>query len=671
MSASADFIDQLCINTIRTLSADMVQQANSGHPGLPLGAAPMAYVLWTRFLKFNPSNPDWPNRDRFILSAGHGSALQYSLLHLAGYDLSLDEIIRFRQWKSKTPGHPEFGLTPGVEATTGPLGQGFAMGIGMAIAERFLASDFNKPGFPIVDHYIYSIVSDGDLMEGVASEAASLAGHLKLGKIIYLYDDNKISIEGSTDLTFTENVAARFRAYGWHVTRVSDGNNLGAIQAAIEEAQNETNKPSIVVVRTHIGYGSPKQDCASAHGEPLGEEALKATKENLGWPSDKRFYIPQEVLDHFRAAADRGKEAEKEWNQLTQDYAREFPEQSDRFFRQVRGDLPKKWDSEIPVFKPEDKPEATRVSSGKVLNAIARKVPNIIGGSADLAPSTKTIISGESAQAPGNSAGRNIHFGVREFAMGAIVNGMALHGCVIPYGATFFIFSDYMRPALRLSALMNVHAIFVFTHDSVAVGEDGPTHQPVEHLASLRTIPNLSVIRPGDANETAEAWRIAMKARGPVALILTRQNLPILDRKDFASASLLARGAYVLSDVEHEPSLILIATGSEIHLALKAKDVLFKEHNIQAQVVSMPSWDLFQKQPQEYIDQVLPPQVQARLAIEAGSSFGWERWVGSGGKIISIDKFGASAPGSEILSQYGFNLENVVEKALQLVGKTV
>ena len=519
MNASGDSIDQLCINTIRTLSVDMVQQANSGHPGLPLGAASMAYVLWTRFLKFNPRNPNWPNRDRFILSAGHGSALQYALLYLTGYDISIEEIKRFRQWESKTPGHPEYGLTPGVEATTGPLGQGFAMGIGMAIAERFLASDFNKPGFPVVDHHIYSIVSDGDMMEGVSSEAASLAGHLKLGKIIYLYDDNKISIEGSTDLAFTENVGARFQAYGWHISRVSDGNNLEAIQAAIEEAQHETSRPSLVIVKTHIGYGSPKEDSASAHGEPLGEEALKATKDRLNWPSDKRFYIPEEALEHFRSLAERGQDLEKQWDALMNDYAGEFPEEAERFFRQVRGDLPENWDSDVPVFKPEDKPEATRVSSGKVLNAIARKVPNIIGGSADLAPSTKTMISGDPAQAPYESSGRNIHFGVREFAMGAVVNGMALHGGVIPYGATFFIFSDYMRPAIRLSAIMGVHSIFVFTHDSVAVGEDGPTHQPVEHLASLRAMPNLSLIRPADANETAEAWRIAMRSKGPVALV--------------------------------------------------------------------------------------------------------------------------------------------------------
>jgi transketolase len=669
MNVSGDFTDQLCINTIRALSVDMVQQANSGHPGLPLGTASMAYVLWTRFLKFNPLNPAWPNRDRFILSAGHGSALQYSLLHLTGYDVSLEEIRRFRQWKSKTPGHPEYGVTPGVEATTGPLGQGFAMGVGMAISERFLGSQFNRPGFPVVDHYIYSIVSDGDLMEGISSEAASLAGHLKLGKIIYLYDDNKISIEGSTDLTFTENVGARFQAYGWHVSRVSDGNDLQAIQGAIEEAQRESERPSILLVRTHIGFGSPKQDSSSAHGEPLGEEALKATKENLGWPVDKRFFVPQEIKSHFASLSECGKESESEWNLLMQEYSKAFPQESETFFRQIRGDLPEKWDSEIPVFKPGDKPEATRVSSGKVLNAIAKKVPNIMGGSADLAPSTKTMISGAGAQAPDNSSGRNIHFGVREFAMAAVVNGMALHGGVIPYGATFFVFSDFMRPAIRLSALMEVHTIFVFTHDSVAVGEDGPTHQPIEHLMSLRAMPNLSIIRPADANETAEAWRVAMTSRGPVALILTRQSLPILDREIFASASLLDKGAYILSDSKEKPSLILIASGSEVHLALKAQNILMTQHGVPTRVVSMPSWDMFQKQPKKYIEQVLPPEVELRLAIEAGCSLGWERWVGSRGKVISIDGFGASAPGSEVLTNYGFTSDNAVARALELVGK--
>ncbi len=669
MSLSGDSIDQLCINTIRTLSIDMVQQANSGHPGLPLGAAAMAYVIWTRFLKFSPSNPDWPNRDRFILSAGHGSALQYALLHLSGYDLSLDEIKNFRQWKSKTPGHPEYGLTPGVEATTGPLGQGFAMGVGMAIAERFLASDFNKPELPLVDHHVYAIVSDGDLMEGVASEAASLAGHLNLGKIIYLYDDNAISIEGSTALAFSENVGARFQAYGWQVIRISDGNNLDAIHAAVQQAREETAHPSLIMVKTHIGYGSPKQDSASAHGEPLGEEALRSTKETLGWPSEEPFYVPPEVRNHFKSWMIKGQAAEENWKNLARDYESRFPENAQRFFRQIREELPQNWDSEIPVFKTDDKPEATRVSSGKVLNAIARRVPNILGGSADLAPSTKTMISGESAQGPDNSVGRNIHFGVREFAMGAIVNGMALHGGVIPYAATFFIFSDYLKPAIRLASLMNIHSIFVFTHDSVAVGEDGPTHQPVEQLAALRSIPVLTTIRPADANETAEAWRVALKSRGPVALVLTRQNLPVLDRSKLAPAELLELGAYVLSDVgQNEPEIIIIASGSEVHLALKTQEALYSKNKISSRVVSIPSWDLFQKQSQAYKDKVLPPSVEKRLAIEAGSSLGWERWVGTRGKIVSIETFGASAPGSQVLSLYGFNEANVTRIALDMLG---
>lgn len=668
MSLSGNSLDQLCINTIRTLSIDMVQQANSGHPGLPLGAATMAYVVWTRFLKFNPFNPLWPNRDRFILSAGHGSALQYALLHLSGYDLSLDEIKNFRQWKSKTPGHPEYGLTPGIEATTGPLGQGFAMGIGMAIAERFLASDFNKPEMPLVDHIVYGIVSDGDLMEGVASEAASLAGHLRLGKVIYLYDDNSISIEGSTSLAFSENVGSRFQAYGWHVVRISDGNNLEAIEQAVQEAREETDRPSLIMVKTHIGYGSPKQDSAAVHGEPLGEDALLETKQTLGWPTDKKFFVPPEVAENFKSLGIRGQNREEKWKQLVNLYEIEFPEDAKRFFDQVRGELPENWDSEIPVFNFEDKPEATRVSSGKVLNAIAKRIPNILGGSADLAPSTKTLIAGESAQGPENAHGRNIHFGVREFAMGAIVNGMALHGGVIPYAATFFIFSDYCKPAIRLAALMEIHSIFVFTHDSVAVGEDGPTHQPIEQLAALRAIPNLSSIRPADANETAEAWRVALESGGPVALILTRQNLPILDRNKLGSAKFLKRGAYSLSQVGKEiPEIIIIASGSEVHLALKTQDTLYKQRNISSRVVSMPSWDLFQKQSQQYRDEVLPPHVEKRLSIEAASSLGWERWVGQKGKIISIDQFGASAPGSQVLSQYGFNEDNIIQAALDLL----
>lgn len=668
MAAETKSLDELCINTIRMLSADMIQQANSGHPGLPLGAATMAYVLWTRFLRFNPKNPKWPNRDRFVLSAGHGSALLYSLLHLSGFDLSLEDIQNFRQWKSKTPGHPEYGVTPGVESTTGPLGQGFGMGVGMAIAERFLGAHFNKPGFPVQEHYTYAIVSDGDLMEGVASEAASLAGHLKLGKMVYLYDDNHISIEGDTSITFTEDVEARFKAYGWHVSKVFDGNDVVAIEKAIRQAQLEKDRPSLIMVKTEIGFGSPKQGRASAHGEPLGPDALDKTKQNFCWPGGPCFHIPEQVLDRFRKFTEIGQKLESDWNFLIDDYSSRFPELAQQFKDQLDSKLPDGWDSEVPVFGVNDKAEATRVSSGKVLNAIAKKVPNLIGGSADLAPSTKTIISGDPAQSADNALGRNIHFGVREFAMGAVVNGMALHGGVIPYGATFLIFSDYMRPAIRLSALMNVHSIFVFTHDSIAVGEDGPTHQPIEQIASLRAIPNLTVIRPADANETAEAWKTALTRKGPVALVLTRQNLPVINRDAANPASGLAKGAYVISDVT-DPELAIIATGSEVSLALKAQDTLAKDHGIRARVISMPSWELFMEQPVEYQEQVLPPYLKARVSVEAGSSMGWSKWVGSDGVSISVDRFGVSAPGSEAMEKFGFNIKNVCEKCLALSGK--
>lgn len=666
MAAATKSLDELCITTIRMLSADMIQQANSGHPGLPLGAATMAYVLWSRFLRFNPKNPKWPNRDRFVLSAGHGSALLYSLLHLSGFDLSLEDIQNFRQWKSKTPGHPEYGITPGVESTTGPLGQGFAMGVGMAMAERFLGAHFNKPGFTIQDHYTYAIVSDGDLMEGVASEAASLAGHLKLGKIIYLYDDNHISIEGDTSITFTEDVEARFRAYGWHVSKVFDGNDVSSIEKAIRQAQLEKDRPSLIMVKTEIGFGSPKQGSASAHGEPLGQDALDKTKQNFCWPGGPCFHVPEEVLEKFGRFIDIGQKLENDWNFLVHEYSLKFPELAKQVMDQIDSKLPDGWDSEIPVFGVNDKPEATRVSSGKVLNAIAKKVPNLIGGSADLAPSTKTIISGDPAQSAGNALGRNIHFGVREFAMGAIVNGMALHGGLIPYGATFLIFSDYMRPAIRLSALMNVHSIFVFTHDSIAVGEDGPTHQPIEQVASLRAIPNLTVIRPADANETAEAWKMALTRKGPTALVLTRQNLPVIDRSSFAPASGLARGAYVISDAT-DPELAIIATGSEVSLALKAQETLTKDHSVRARVISMPSWEIFAEQPEEYRELVLPPYIKARISIEAGSSMGWAKWLGSDGAAISIDRFGVSAPGSEAMNKFGFNVTNVCNQCLKLL----
>jgi transketolase len=667
MRESNHQLDQLCINTIRMLAADAIEKANSGHPGLPRGAAPMAYVLWSRFIRHNPGNPLWPNRDRFVLSAGHGSALLYAILHLNGYDLSLDDLKSFRQQGSKTPGHPEYDPSVGVEATTGPLGQGFGMGAGMALAERFLAARFNRPGFPVIDHFTYAIVSDGDLMEGVASEAASLAGNLRLGKLIYLYDDNHISIEGDTAITFTEDVCARFEAYHWHVQKVSDGNDLQSIEDAIRAAQQEVERPSLIAVRTHIGYGSPKQDSASAHGEALGEEALRATKENFGWPQDQPFYVPAEVLSLLRAAVDQGRTVEEAWRGQFEDYRKNYRVEAESFVRQFKGELPPEWDSEIPVFKPDDGPIATRAASGKVLNAIAERVDYMLGGSADLAPSTKTLISSSGDQEYNNHSGRNIRFGVREHGMGAIVNGMALHGGVIPYGATFLIFSDYMRAALRVSGLMDTHSIFIFTHDSIGVGEDGPTHQPIEHLASLRAMPNCTLIRPGDANETAAAWRVALERRKPVALALSRQKLPVLDSTGYRSGEGVAKGAYILSDVEGRPDMLIIATGSEVYLALEAQEQLSRDHNIHARVVSMPCWELFQEQPQEYQDKVLPPEVKKRIAVEAGSTLGWSRWVGGEGAVIGIDHFGTSAPGSHVFCHYGFTVENIVARAQAVV----
>ncbi len=661
-------IDQLCVNTLRMLSADAIEQANSGHPGLPLGAAPMAYVLWTKFLRFNPENPRWINRDRFVHSAGHGSALLYALCHLTGYDLPLDELKRFRQCGSKTPGHPEYNVDHGIECTTGPLGQGFVMGVGMAMAERFLAAHYNKPDLPLVDHYTYGIVSDGDLMEGITSEAASLAGHLKLGKLVYLYDDNHISIEGNTSITFTEDVAARFEAYGWHTFKVEDGCDLDAIEKAIREARDQTDKPSLILVRTHIGYGSPKQDQACAHGEPLGAECLKATRENLCWPAETSFHVPDEAAKECRKSVDRGKGHERTWNEILEKYRAQFPKEAQAFLDAAAGKLPTAFEDHVPVFKAEDPAVATRVASGKVLNAIAGALPNLMGGSADLAPSTKTIINGSPDFTPDNYGGRNIRFGVREHAMGAIVNGLALHGGVIPYAATFLIFSDYMKPSIRLAALMNAHSIFIFTHDSIAVGEDGPTHQPVEQLISLRAVPNFTVIRPADANETAQAWRVAVTRPKPVALILTRQNLPILDQAKYASAKNLEKGAYVLSYCDGAPDALLIATGSEVSLALKAQAAL-TEKGVKTRVISAPSWELFAEQPQSYKDEVLPPNVKARLGIEAGSSLGWRRWVGDHGDTISVDRFGASEPGGALLARYGFNVDNVVEKTLALIKK--
>ncbi len=662
-------LDQLCINTIRMLSADGVEKAKSGHPGMPMGAAAMAYVLWTRFLRHNPQNPDWPNRDRFVLSAGHGSMLLYSLLHLSGYDLPLEELQNFRQWGSKTPGHPEHGLTPGVETTTGPLGQGFANGVGMALAERYLAARFNRPGHHIVDHFTYGIVSDGDLMEGISHEAASLAGHLGLGKLIYFYDDNHISIEGDTDIAFTENRTGRFVAYGWHVQRVADGNDLEALEQALIEAQKEAKRPSLIAVRSHIGYGSPnKQDTAGVHGEPLGPEEIKLTKENLGWPRKPIFLIPDEVSAHFRQAIDEGCELENRWQAAFEAYRENFQEPAAEWDRWINSRLPDAWEKDIPVFETDDKGMATRVASGMVLNAVAPKITNLIGGSADLAPSTKTLISGEDDYQVSNYAGRNLRFGVREHSMGGILNGMALHGGLIPYGATFLIFSDYMRPAIRLAALTELKVIYVFTHDSIGLGEDGPTHQPIEQLAALRAIPNLTVIRPCDANETAQAWRTAINHRdGPVALALSRQNLPTLDRQSkYASAEGLHRGAYILSEAAgNKPDVVLIASGSEVQIALEAAEMI-KAEGPAVRVVSMPSWELFDAQPAEYRRQILPPAVKAKIAIEAGSPQGWHRYVGEFGRIIALDHFGASAPYKILYEKFGLTANRVVEKALEI-----
>jgi transketolase len=679
-------IDQLSINTIRFLSVDAVEKANSGHPGLPMGAAPMAYVLWTRFLKHNPTNPSWANRDRFVLSAGHGSMLLYSLLYLTGYDVPLEQIKQFREWGSTTPGHPEHGLTPGVEVTTGPLGQGFANGVGMAIAEAYLAARYNRPDHEIVNHYTYALVSDGDLMEGVSAEAASLAGHLKLGKLIYLYDDNHITLSAATHITFTEERAMRFAAYGWHTQTVENGNDLSAIERALRAAQAEKERPSLILVRTHIGYGSPhKQDTFEAHGSPLGQEEVKLTKQALGWPIDPPFYTPEKALAHFRLAVENGKRAEAEWNARVSVYLKAFPNLAREFQQGLAGELPKGWDTDIPIFAADPKGMATRVASGKVLNSIDPKLPSLIGGSADLDPSTHTALtamgdfenpSDESGNLQGSAGGgwsyvgRNLHFGVREHAMGSIANGLAVHGGVIPFTATFLIFSDYMRPPIRLAALMEQRVIFVFTHDSIALGQDGPTHQPVEQLASLRAIPHLIVIRPCDANETAVAWRVAIETRDrPVALVLTRQDVPTLDRAHYAAADGLRRGAYVLADAPNgKPDIILIGSGSEVSLIVAAGHRLTaKEINVR--IVSMPSWELFDAQPRSYRDSVLPPSVRARLAVEAGASQGWCKYAGDEGDVIGVDRFGASAPGEVVMREYGFTVENVCERAMELVNR--
>ncbi|MFO7716143.1 transketolase [Desulfosarcina sp.] len=661
-------IDDLCINTIRTLSMDAVQKANSGHPGAPMGLAPAGYVLWTRVMKHNPRNPDWPDRDRFVLSGGHASMLLYSLLHLTGYDLSLEEIRNFRQWGSKTPGHPEYGHTPGVETTTGPLGQGFANAVGMAMAERHLAACFNRPEHEIVDHYTYVMCGDGDMMEGVTSEAASLAGHMKLSKLICLYDDNGICIEGSTGCTFTENVAQRFQAYDWQVITVEDGNDPDAVEKALLAARAETGKPSLIMLRTNIAYGSPnKQDTADAHGAPLGEEEVRLTKAALGWKEKEPFAIPKKALDAFRTCLKTGEKAEAGWKTAYRKYARQHPELADRWVNALTRFMPKGWEAGLPRFKPEDGPMATRAASGKVLNAAAAIFPSLMGGSADLAPSNKTHINGSPEFRQNSYDGRNIRFGVREFAMGAIMSGMFLHGGVRPYGGTFLVFSDYMRPAVRLAALMKLPVVYVFTHDSVAVGEDGPTHQPVEHLAALRAIPNLTVIRPADATETSDAWCKAIATNdSPVALILSRQKLPILDAKQTTGG--VEKGGYVLADCKGKPRILLIATGAEVHITLKAQAILAGK-GIAARVVSMPSWELFEAHSTEFKNRILPPAVKHRIAVEAGIPMGWERYAGPNGKVIGMDGFGASAPGGTVLEKFGFTAEKIVATALGMLEK--
>ncbi len=656
------------INTIRFLSADGVQQANSGHPGLPMGAAAMSFALWTRHLRFNPYNPMWPGRDRFILSGGHGSMLLYSLLFLTGYDLSLEDLKKFRQWGSLTPGHPEYGLTPGVEVTTGPLGQGFANGVGMAIAADHLAALFNKPGYEMIDHHIYALVTDGDLMEGLSSEAASLAGHLQLGRLIYLYDDNHISIEGSTDIAFTEDRELRFKSYGWHVQHISDGNDVAAIDQAIIEAKKDA-RPSIIMARTHIGFGLPtRQDTPKAHGEPPGDEELNAAKANLNWPLQPRFFVPEDVLAYFRQALDRGQQAESDWRSRFDAYRKAYPDLAEELDRRLKGELPQDWDLHLFSFPSDEKGIASRAASGRVLNELAARIPELIGGSADLAPSNKTWINGSPSFQPNSKQGRNFNFGVREHAMAAAVNGMAVHGGVIPYGATFLVFSDYMRPAIRISALSQYPSIWVFTHDSIGVGEDGPTHQPVEQLTALRAIPNLITLRPADANEVTEAWKIAIARRdGPTALIFTRQNLPTLDRKEFAPAVGLQRGAYVLADLgEQPPELILMASGSEVSLMVAAGKELAAE-GLSLRLISFPSWELFNLQDRSYRDSVLLPTVKARLAIEAGISLGWSRWVGDQGKVIAVDRFGVSAPYKKIFQEYGFSQEDILTTARALL----
>jgi transketolase len=661
-------IDEKCIKTMILLAVDAVERANSGHPGMPMGDSAMAYVLWDRFLKHNPGNPRWHNRDRFVLSAGHGSLLLYSLLHLTGHDISLSDIKNFRQWESKTPGHPEYCPPCGIETTSGPLGQGFATGVGMAMAERYLAGMFNKPGFPVVDYMIYGIVSDGDIMEGISSEAASLAGHLGLGKIVYLYSDNKITIEGSTDLSFSDDVWKRFRSYGWHTERV-DGYDTKAIEQALRRAKKERKRPSLILARTHIGYSSPnKQGCATAHGAPLGEDEVRLVKGILDFPAKKHFHVPGEVKAHMRRAVRKGGVEERKWKAMFRKYGRKYPGLAGKWEELASKKLPEGWERSLPAFRPSDGPVATRSVSGKVLNAVAGQLPQLVGGSADLAPSNNTYLK-EHPDFSNGGAGRNIHFGIREHAMGAVLNGMALSGMLIPYGGTFLVFSDYLRPASRLAALMDAHVVYVMTHDSIAVGEDGPTHQPVEHISAYRAMPNMTVIRPADANETVEAWRVALRKKsGPVMLVLSRQKLPVIDRKAYAPAGGLRRGAYVISDSGRKPDVILISTGSEVSLCLDAAEALRSE-GVAVRVVSMPSTELFEGQPEKYRNQVLPPEAKKRLAVEAGATSGWYKYVGLDGSVLGIDRFGASAPGGVLLDKFGFTVDNVVKQAKALLNR--
>jgi transketolase len=661
-------LDELSINTIRFLAVDMVQKANSGHPGAPLGASPMAYALWDRFLKHNPVDPKWPDRDRFILSAGHASAMLYALLHLTGYALPLEELKRFRQWGSLTPGHPEYGVVPGVEATTGPLGQGFANGVGMAIAERWMAQNYNRPGYEIINHYTYAIASDGDLEEGVSSEAASLAGTLHLEKLVYLYDDNDVSIEGNTSIAFKENVAQRFLAYGWNVIGPIDGMDLTAVTTAIHDAKTQKSKPSLIICRTVIGYGSPnKAGTAVAHGEPLGEEEVRLTKKNLKWPYEEPFTIPPEVLTHFRRAQSRGELEQREWETQMSAYRQVYPQEARQLQEDLDGNLPVGWDNDLPaILESSNSPIATREASGLIMNAIAKKVHSFLGGSADLAPSTKTLLKDHGNFGFDERADHNLHFGVREHAMGAVANGMSLHGGIIPYTGTFLVFYDYMRPPVRIAAIMGIRVIFIFTHDSVGLGEDGPTHQPIEQLMGLRLVPNLVTIRPADATETMQAWKVAIERRnGPTALVLSRQNLPVLDRTTLAAANGLRRGGYVLWQSNATPEIIIIATGSEVHIALEAGRDL-QRRGISARVVSLPSWELFEAQPVAYRDEVLPANITTRISIEAGTPLGWERYVGLNGVTVGISRFGASAPGKIVYDNLGLTVQRVVDEAMKL-----